>query len=98
MDSTFSSTPKLERILKSFEKKSPQLLASFHEQVDLIIKAPEEGKLLKGDLLGYYSWDFKLRGIAVRICYRYLKSDNHVILVYYGTRENFYDKVKKYVR
>nr|WP_315987892.1 type II toxin-antitoxin system RelE/ParE family toxin [Desulforamulus aquiferis] len=97
MDSTFSSTARLERILKSFEKKSPQLLASYYEQVDLIIKAPEEGKLLKGDLNGYYSWDYKFRGVSLRICYRFFKSDKHVIFVYFGTRENFYDKVKRYL-
>lgn len=98
MDSTFSSTRKLERLLKNLERRSKALLASFNDQVRLITKDPKSGSPLKGDLKGYYSWDWKHRGVDLRICYKFIEPDNHVYFVYFGTRENFYDEVKRYLR
>lgn len=98
MDSTFSLTRKLERLLKNLEGRSKALLASFNEQVDLIVKDPISGSRLKGDLKGYYSWKWKYKGVVLRICYKYIESDNHIYFVYFGTRENFYEEVKRYLK
>lgn len=94
---TFSSTKKLERLLRRLEKKQKTLLESYHEQVKIIIKDPKAGSYLYGDLGGYHSWDWVLKGVSLRICYKVIESDKHVYLVYFGTRENFYQEVKKYI-
>lgn len=97
MEWTFSSTKKLERILKSLEKKQKRLLASFHEQAGIIVKNPKNGSVLYGDLSGYFSWDWTFSGVSVRICYKVVERDKHIFLVYFGTRENFYRELKKYI-
>lgn len=98
MDLTFSLTRKLGRFLKNLEGRSKALLASFDNQVQLIIKDPKSGSLLKGDLKGYYSWDWKHKGVELRICYKFIESDNHIYFVYFSTRENFYNEVKRYLK
>ena len=98
MDSTFSLTRKLGRLLKNLEGRSKALLASFDNQVQLIIKDPKSGSLLKGDLKGYYSWDWKHKRVELRICYKFIESDNHIYFVYFSTRENFYNEVKRYLK
>ena len=94
---TFSLTKKLERLLKSLEKKQKALLASYNKQVEIIIDNPIAGSSLQGDLSGYYSWDWTFRGISVRICYNISERDRHINFVYFGTRENFYKEVKRYL-
>ncbi|MEW6662853.1 MAG: type II toxin-antitoxin system RelE/ParE family toxin [Bacillota bacterium] len=97
MDSKYSWTKKLERLLKRIGRKSKKLTNSFYAQADLILQNPKAGALLKGDLKGYRSWDYNPDGIAVRICCLYDELENIVHFVYFGTRENFYDEVKRYL-
>jgi len=98
MDWTFSSTRKLERLLKSLEKRQRALVLSFHEQVSMILENPRNGSVLQGDLSGYFSWDWTFSGVSVRICYKVVEKDKHIYLVYFGTREYFYRDLKKYIR
>ncbi len=98
MDWTFSSTRRLERLIKSLEKKQKALITSYNEQVEIIIDNPKTGSPLQGDLDGYYSWDWTFRDISVRICYSFSERDKHIYLVYFGTRENFYKDLKRYLK
>ncbi|SFH27633.1 ParE-like toxin of type II toxin-antitoxin system [Desulfotomaculum arcticum] len=98
MDWTFSSTKKLEPLLKSLEKKQKALIASYNEQVEIIADNPKAGSSLQGDLGGYYSWDWTFHDISVRICYRFSEGDKHIYFVYFGTRENFYKELKRYLK
>lgn len=97
MDWTFSSTKKLERLLKSLEKKQKALLASYHEQVGIIVKNPKDGSILHGALSSYFSWDWTFSGVSLRICYKVVETDKHIYLVYFGFRENFYRDLIKYI-
>jgi len=98
MDWKFYSTPKLRHLLKNLEKRQHQLLDSYDEQIDQIMKAPTYGKKLRGDLSDYYAWDWKFQGISIRICYKVNLSKQEVKVVYFGTRENFYQEVKNYIK
>ncbi|MFZ0446521.1 MAG: type II toxin-antitoxin system RelE/ParE family toxin [Bacillus sp. (in: firmicutes)] len=80
------------------EKKNKQLFVEITKYQNEIIKNPQNvGYQLKGDLKEFRSLDFKFRQASLRICYVYHEDDDHVNFVYAGTRENFYDEVKRYV-
>lgn len=98
MDWKFSSTLKLNRLLKSLEKRQRQLLDNYNDQVDQIMIDPTLGKKLRGDLSDYYSWDWKFQGSSVRICYKVNSAKKTVQIVYFGTRENFYKDLKNYIK
>lgn len=94
MDSTYSLTPKIQKILRKTKKS---LNEEFQKHQDEILNNPMHGKVLKGDLKGFYSYDFKFEVADLRICYVYQEADNHVNFVYFGTRQNFYEDVKRYI-
>jgi hypothetical protein len=64
-----------------------------------LLQEPEIGKPLKGDLQGYHSMDFSFDNVSLRICYKliYTEEEVEIIMVYFGTRENFYRDLKKYL-
>lgn len=98
MGSTHSLTRKLEKHLDKLETKQWSLVQAFHSKQAEIMNNPEKaGKYLKGDLQGYQVFDWKLKGHDVRICYRYDRETNHVTFLMFGTRENFYAEVKRYI-
>lgn len=74
-----------------------QLYTEIHNQQQEIINNPLIGKNLKGDLKDFKSHDFKFKTVDIRICYAYHEEDEHVTFIYFGTRENFYDEVKRYL-
>lgn len=94
---TYSSTRKLARLLKSLERRQKKLVDSYSKQVEEIAKNPKAGSKLVGDLSDYYSWDWMLNKVSLRICYKLIDSDKHFHLVYFGTRENFYKELKNYI-
>lgn len=95
---THSSTKKMEKLLKQIKKKGMQLYTEIHNQQQEIINNPLIGKNLKGDLKDFKSHDFKFKAVDIRICYAYHEEDEHVTFVFFGTRENFYDEVKRYLK
>jgi mRNA-degrading endonuclease RelE of RelBE toxin-antitoxin system len=88
----------MEKILKQSEKKNKHLFSALYKHQQEVIADPLIGTKLKGDLKEFRSLDFKFSGVDLRICYAYYEEDNHVVFVYAGTRENFYDEVKRYVK
>lgn len=93
----FSLTPKLEKMLKKLEKKQKALVDEFESKKGILIESPDLGKLLRGDLQGYYSYDWTYKGIGLRIAYLYQSNDQHISFLYFGTRENFYQDFKRYI-
>ncbi|MCM3603192.1 type II toxin-antitoxin system RelE/ParE family toxin [Robertmurraya korlensis] len=87
----------MEKILKQTEKKNKHLYSELIKKRQEIVNDPLIGTKLKGDLKEFRSLDFKFKGHELRICYAYYQEDNHVVFLYAGTRENFYDEVKRYV-
>jgi mRNA-degrading endonuclease RelE of RelBE toxin-antitoxin system len=97
MDLKCSSTKKMEKLLKQIKKKAPKLYDEIELQQLEIVKDPTLGYYLKGDLKDFKCHDFKFKNESIRICYAYYPEDNYVTFVYVGTRENFYDRLKRYL-
>ena len=55
------------------------------------------GYILKGDLKDFRCHDFRFQAVSLRICYIHFENENHVKLLYVGTREIFYDDLKRYL-
>lgn len=88
----------MKKILKKSEEKNKHLYTQLIRQQQEIVSHPLIGTQLKGDLKKFRSLDFKFERIELRICYAYCEEKNHIDFVYAGTRENFYDKVKRFVK
>lgn len=72
-------------------------MKEIESQIALLVENPLLGKDLKEDLKDFKSHDFKFQGVSLRICYAYHEEDNHIVFVYFGTRQNFYKEVKRYL-
>lgn len=97
MDWTFSSTSKQDRLIKKLSIRQKALVESYEDKAALIIKEPAAGYALVGDLQGYCSYDWIFRGVSVRLCYKIDPEAKHITFVYFGTRENFYGELKRYL-
>jgi len=86
-----------ERYFKKIKDK--RLLAAFKEAVDSIRLDPYIGSTKTGDLRGIYGYDVKYAGTNYEIAYRiYRDGDKHVVVILAGTRENFYDELKRLIK
>lgn len=87
----------MEKMLKQISKKGPRLYNEIIKRQQEIAQNPTIGYALKGDLKDFLCFDFKFQQVSLRICYAYHQEDEHVTFLYVGTRENFYDTVKRYL-
>lgn len=56
-------------------------------------------KLRNGDLTGIYGYDVYYNKTNYEISYGiYEKENKKIIVIMIGTRENFYDELKKYIK
>lgn len=60
-----------------------------------IAENPFIGDRLKGDLATLYSYHLKAAGVEYRIAYQIKEQEVVVIVMQIGTRENFYEELKK---
>lgn len=60
-----------------------------------IAENPFIGECLKGDLATLYSYHLKVMGVEYRIAYQIKEREIVVIIMQIGTRENFYEELKK---
>ncbi|MGE6552818.1 type II toxin-antitoxin system RelE/ParE family toxin [Bacillus mycoides] len=97
MDLTFSLTKKMEKLIKKLEKRQRRLVEEYEEKKESILQNPDIGKILKGDLNEYRVYDWTIQGTGIRLAYVYYVGDNHITFVYFGTRENFYQELGRYV-
>ena len=72
----------------------PSVKASIRALCDLLLNDPFIGKLLKGDLEGFYS----VRHNRYRVIYRVDIEKNLLIIEYVGHRFNVYDLFSKLVK
>ncbi|MCL5986435.1 MAG: type II toxin-antitoxin system RelE/ParE family toxin [Actinobacteria bacterium] len=54
-----------------------------------------EHEKLSGPLSKFYSWHFSFKGTEYRITYQVFNNENRIVIVLVGTRENFYERLKK---
>lgn len=86
-----------KRYLKSLNKQH-ELLSKIKDNLNLIQKNPFIGERNKGDLKNTYSVDFRYQKTTYEIAYYIKEETNLVLIILIGTRENFYDILKQYIR
>ena len=93
--------PPAARYLKKLKEK--QLKALFQQAIDTILENPFAGEEKKGDLKGIRSYDIYYNRINYELAYtiEYVHTDNKepemIIVIMAGTRENFYEELKRYI-
>ena len=86
-----------ERYFKKIKDK--QLLATFKAEIDKIRATPLIGTQKSGDLRGVYGYDVKHSGVNYEIAYRiYNEKGRLVVVILAGTRENFYEELKRLIK
>ena len=89
--------PAAARFLKKIKEKSLKLL--FQKTIDEIIKNPYEVDPKTGDLSGVYCYDFFYNKTNYEIAYTIIdNNDKTVVIILSGTRENFYNQLKRYMK
>lgn len=93
--------PPAAKFLKKIKDK--KLKSLFKEAIDAILEAPSIGKEKTGDLKGVRGYDIFYNRINYELAYtveyiqtEYKNEPDIVIVIMAGTRENFYDELKRY--
>ncbi|HCD41922.1 MAG: type II toxin-antitoxin system RelE/ParE family toxin [Bacillota bacterium] len=94
-DLRFSSSA--ERYLKKLKDRA--LKDAYKTAFLSIMKNPYIGSRKVGDLWGVYGFDFRHRGVSYEIAYVIREGNKPVVVVLLaGTRENFYQQLKRYMK
>lgn len=85
-----------EKYLKKIKDKA--LKKVFREALEKISIDPYIGKPKTGDLAGVYCFDVYYSKTKYELAYKVYEEDNQIVVVtLVGTRENFYDELKRYM-
>ena len=86
-----------ERYFKKIKDK--HLLSAFKSAIDKLKIDPYIGTQKVGDLQGIYGYDVRYASINYEIAYRIYEEDGQfVVIILAGTRENFYEELKRLVK
>jgi len=86
-----------ERYFKKLKDK--QLLRAFKNAVDKLKKDPYIGSQKTGDLRGIYGYDVKYNSVNYELAYRIYEDEKRlVVVILAGTRENFYEGLKRLIK
>ena len=89
--------PQAEKYIKKLKDK--QLKKAFQDALQAIAEDPYAGDEKKGDLVGVYGWDVYYARTNYEIAYRIYEEEGQlVVVVLAGTRENFYEQLKRYIK
>ena len=86
------STPRFDRDIKRLTKPQKEAL---NNSIRILIKTPLIGELKKGDLQGVRVHKFRSQSQQVLLAYAANTIENVIILLAYGTHENFYRDFKR---
>ncbi len=90
-------SPASEKFFKKLKDK--KLKEKFKDAIELISKDYTVGNLKQGDLAGIYSYDIFYNKTNYELAYTVEEVDGKIIIILLaGTRENFYDELKKYLK
>lgn len=79
--------------------KDKQLLAAFKSAIDKLKENPYIGSQKTGDLSGIFGYDVKHAGVSYELAYRIYEDNTRlVVIVLAGTRENFYNELKRLIK
>lgn len=85
-----------ERYFKKLKEK--ELRKKFNSTLLTISNDPYIGELKTGDLAGVYCCDVYHNKTNYEVAYSIYEEDSqNVVIVLAGTRENFYDELKRYM-
>lgn len=89
--------PPAAKYLKKIKDK--KLSTLYKNAIDEILKDHTVGKLKTGDLSGIYGYDIFYNKTNYELAYRVeYKDDKIVVVIMAGTRENFYEQLKNYLK
>ena len=89
--------PPAAKFLKKLKDKKLKLL--YQEAIDKIREDHTVGEAKNGDLSGIYGYDIFYNKTNYELAYRVEYVDNKIIVVIMaGTRENFYNELKRYMK
>jgi len=89
--------PPAAKFLKKLKDK--KLKALYKDAIDKILKDHTVGELKTGDLQGIYGYDIYYNRTNYELAYTVEYVDNKIVVVIMaGTRENFYEELKKYMK
>lgn len=89
--------PPAAKFLKKLKDKKLKTL--YQEAIDKIREGHTIGEAKNGDLAGLYGYDIYYNKTNYELAYKVEYVDNKVIIVVMaGTRENFYDELKRYMK
>ena len=85
------TTPRFLRAVKKLHADEKRAL---DEAVKSVIANPDTGELKKGDLAGVRVYKFRVNTEQMLLAYAANKIEQVIILMGYGTHENFYRDLK----
>ncbi|MGD9678461.1 MAG: type II toxin-antitoxin system RelE/ParE family toxin [Vulcanibacillus sp.] len=86
-----------EKYLKKI--KENDLKKAFQIALNEISCDPYIGELKTGDLAGMYCYDISYHKTKYELAYKIYEEDRQlVVIILAGTRENFYEELKRYIR
>ncbi len=89
--------PPAARFLKKLRDKKLKTL--YKNAIDKISEDYSIGEAKKGDLSGVYGYDIYYHGINYELAYTVEYAENRIIIIIMaGTRENFYNELKQYMK
>ena len=89
--------PPAAKFIKKLKDKKLKLL--YQEAVDKIREDYTVGEAKTGDLSGVYGYDIYYNKINYELAYTIeYQGDEVIVVIMAGTRENFYDQLKQYMR
>lgn len=89
--------PPAAKFIKKLKDKNLKLL--YQEAVDKIRSDYTVGEAKTGDLSGVYGYDIYYNKTNYELAYTIeYQEDEVIVVIMAGTRENFYDQLKQYMR
>lgn len=89
--------PPAAKFLKKLKDKKLKMM--YREAIDRIREDHTAGEAKKGDLSGVYGYDIYYNKTNYELAYtvEYVE-DKIIVVIMAGTRENFYEQLKQYMR
>ena len=79
--------------------KDKKLKSLYKEAIEMICEDYSIGEEKTGDLAGMYGYDIYYNKTNYELAYRVRQLDDLIIIIIMaGTRENFYEELKRYMR
>lgn len=89
--------PPAQKYIKKIKDKKLKML--YQEAIDRIRENHTVGEAKTGDLSGVYGYDIYYNKTNYKLAYTIeYREDKIIVVIMAGTRENFYDQLKQYMR